>query len=178
VASRQPVAVDTCVLLNLLAAAQPLAAFESAAGMRFMIVKQVEREVIWLDPEEPGNPREMISIEPYVVSGDIQRLVLSDHEFARFVALARELDDGEAATLALAESRQLAVATDDLKARRIITTLSPQPDVIGTVAIVRAWATTVNDEEVRRCIRLIERRASFTPRMSDPDYVWWRKART
>jgi predicted nucleic acid-binding protein len=97
-----------------------------------------------------------------------------DDELPRFVAFARELGDGEAATLAVAESRGMAVATDDRKARRVVTTLNPQPAVTSTAAIVRAWALHRCDEEIRACIRLIERRASFVPSRTDPDHDWWR----
>jgi predicted nucleic acid-binding protein len=170
----QPIALDACVLLNLVASGRPLQEFAATAGVTFMVVVQAEREVVWLDPKDPKDAREEIDVDLLVAGGDLQRLVMADDELVRFVALARELDDGEAATLAVAESRRLAVATDDRKARRILTTLNPQPAVTTTAAIVRAWAAGRTEEEIRACIRLIERRASFVPPRSDPDSDWWR----
>lgn len=152
----------------------PLSEFAAAAGVTFMAVVQVWREVLWLDPDNPDDPREEIDLDPLAASGDLQRLVLTDDEIVRFVALAREIDDGEAATLAVAESRGLAVATDDRKARRILSTLSPQLAVTSTAALVRAWAVDRIDEDIRTCIKLIERRASFVPTGADPDGDWWR----
>jgi hypothetical protein len=138
-----------------------------------MVVLQAEREVGWLDPENQDDHREEIDLEPLVTDGDLRRIEMGTDELARFVALARELDDGEAATLAVAESRGLAVATDDRKARRILTTLNPPPAITSTLAIVRAWAVGRSDAEIRNCIKLIERRASFMPPRADPDADWW-----
>lgn len=174
--AERPVALDACVLLNLVASGRPIAEFAAAADVRFVVVRQAEREVGWLDPEDPEDPREAIDLEPSVQRGEVQRVVLADVELPRFVALARALDDGEAATLAIAEARGFAVATDDRKARRILTTLDPQPAVTSTAAIVRAWASNRGDAEVRECLRLIQRRASFLPPKNDPDGDWWRAA--
>jgi hypothetical protein len=168
------VVLDACVLLNLVASGRPLQEFAAAADLSFMVVVQAEREVVWLDPQDPADPREQIDLEAFIATGQLQRLVLADDELVRFVALARELDDGEAATLAVAESRGLAVATDDRKARRILTMLDREPAVTSTAAIVRTWASSRTDEEVRGCLTLIERRASFLPPRNDPDGEWWR----
>lgn len=171
------VALDACVLLNLVASGRPLAEFAAAAAVRFVVVvPQAEREVEWLDPEDPEDPREAIDLEPSVQRGELHRVSLGDQELPRFVALARELDDGEAATLTCAEARGFGVATDDRKARRILSTLDPQPPVTSTAAIVRAWANDRRDAEVRECLRLIQRRASFLPPRNDPDGGWWRAA--
>lgn len=172
--AERTVALDACVLLNLVASGQPIAEFAAAADVRFVVVRQAEREVEWLDPDDPDDPREEIDLEPFVQRREVQRVALADPELTRFVALARELDDGEAATLAVAESRGFAVATDDRKARRILTTLDPQPPVTSTAAIVRAWAESRSHAEVRECLRLIQRRASFLPPRNDPDGDWWR----
>ncbi len=172
--AERTVALDACVLLNLVASGQPLAEFAAAADVRFVVVPQAEREVEWLDPEDPEEAREAINLEPSVQRGELQRVALADEELPRFVALARELHDGEATTLAVAEARGFAVATDDRKARRILTTLNSQPPVTSTAAIVRAWAGGRSDAEVRECLRLIQRRASFLPPRKDPDGDWWR----
>lgn len=172
--SRQPVAVDACVLLNLMGSGRPLTEFAIAAGFTFMVVIQAEREVLWLDPDDPDDPREAIDLEPLVLNGELQRLALRNEEMARFVELARALDDGEAATLAVAESRGLAVATDDRKARRILSTLHRPPAVTSTAAIARAWSVGRSEQEVRACLGSMERRASFLPPRNDPDGEWWR----
>jgi hypothetical protein len=172
--AERTVALDACVLLNLVASGRPLDEFAAAADVRFVVVPQAEREVQWLDPEDPEDPRQAIDLEPSVQRGELERVTLAEEELSRFIALARELDDGEAATLTLAEARVFAVATDDRKARRILTTLDPQPSVTSTAAIVRAWANGRDDNEVSECLRLIQRRASFLPPRNDPDGDWWR----
>ena len=170
------IALDACVLLNLVASGRPLAEFAQAADVAFVVVLQAEREVVWLDPEDPEDPREHVDLTPVITSGALDRIVLTDEELPRFVAIASELDDGEAATLAAAEARSLTVATDDRKARRVLTSLDPQPAVTSTAAIVRAWAENRSDLEIRNCLLLIERRASFHPPRDDPDGDWWRDA--
>jgi hypothetical protein len=174
VSAERTVALDACVLLNLVASGQPLAEFAAAADVRFVVVPQAEREVEWLDPGDPEDPREAIDLQPSIQCGELQRVALADVELPRFVALARELDDGEAATLAVAQARGFAVATDDRKARRVLTALDPQPPVTSTAPIVRAWARNRGEAEVRECLRLIQRRASFLPPRNDPDGDWWR----
>ena len=172
--AERTVALDACVLLNLVASGRPIAEFAAAADVRFVVVRQAEAEVEWLDPDDPDDPREEIDLEPVIQRGEVERVALADLEFTRFVALARELDDGEAATLAVAEARDFAIATDDRKARRVLTTLDPQPPVTSTAAIVRAWAENRSHADVRECLRLIQRRASFLPPRNDPDGDWWR----
>jgi predicted nucleic acid-binding protein len=52
--------------------------------------------------------------------------VNNETEATTFVDLSREMDDGEALTCALAMHRQCDVATDDRKARRILSARAPQ----------------------------------------------------
>lgn len=165
--------LDACVLLNLLASGQPLSELAEAAEVELFIVLQAAREVQWLDADDPEAPRLEINLEEHVRAGVLKRLTLSDDELRRFVELARVVDDGEATTLVKAEARQMVVATDDRKARRILATLRPQPSVIGTVAIVRAWAAGRSVAEVAHCVRRIQVRASFQPARGDPDRQWW-----
>jgi len=174
VSDEREIALDACVLLNLVASGRALAEFAAAVSARLVVVTQVEREILWIDPLDPDGDRERVDLDPIIAGGDLHRVVMVTDELSRFVALARELDDGEAATLAVAESRRMVVATDDRKALRIVGTLTPQPAVVSTAGLVRAWASGRDGAQVSACLRQIERRASFTPPASDPDTAWWR----
>lgn len=171
--SRRPAVLDACVLLNLIASGLPLNELAEAVELEFFVVTQVEREVLWLDPEDPDFQREEINLQELVEVGYLNILVLGDSELDRYVQLARELDDGEAATLAVAEARGFNIATDDRKALRVIATFDPPPLAIGTPTILRAWAAGRENAEVRAHLNRIERRASFLPPRSDPDRDWW-----
>jgi len=173
VTARVRVVLDACVLLNLIASGHPLGELGERNGLDFLVVAQAEREVLWLDSEDPDRPREEVHLQQFLEIGHLTRLVLHDGELDRFVQLAHVLDDGEAATLAVAELRGFVVATDDRKALRVLTTLEPPPRAIGTAAILRAWAADHNDAEIRVCLNRIQSKASFLPPRSDPDRDWW-----
>jgi hypothetical protein len=163
-------------MLNLIASGRPIGELSEAVGLRFGVVEQAADEVQWLDPETPDAPREHIDLSALYEEGSVQRLALEAGELDRFVALARELGDGEAATLALAEARSLSVATDDRKARRVLTVLDPQPEITGTASIMQAWSSGRRHEEISTALGLIEVRASFVPPNFDAASSWWRNA--
>jgi predicted nucleic acid-binding protein len=84
------------------------------------------------------------------------------------------VDDGEAATIALAVHRGLQLATDDRKARKLCTGLDiPEPR--RTLALLRAYADalTLRPDQLRDLLINIRDRASFQPPRSDPDHKWW-----
>jgi hypothetical protein len=95
------------------------------------------------------------------------------------VAFAVEMDDGEAATGALAISRGAIVVSDDRKARRIFGTRHPLLPLRTTSEIVEAWADRTNPsaDELAGVLRDIETRARFRPGPSDPLLAWWSRAR-
>lgn len=92
------------------------------------------------------------------------------------ISLAASLGQGEAATIAIAESIGVALATDDRAAQR------QAGDVLGsrivtTPELLRGWERLGAPEpaELSRPIRLIEQRASFRPPRNSPHYNWWRE---
>ena len=69
------------------------------------------------EPEE----REPVEIGSLVTTGLIQVITLDNEaEAITFIDLASEMDDGEAMTCALAMHRECDVATDNRKARRVL----------------------------------------------------------
>ena len=52
-------------------------------------------------------------------------------------------DDGEAMSLALAGARNLALATDDRKARLLVTRENIMVDLHSTVSLLQIWEKTV-----------------------------------
>jgi predicted nucleic acid-binding protein len=90
-----------------------------------------------------------------------------------YVKFAVQLDDGEAACLAIAKSRSWIMATDDRVARRMA--MEQSVKVLGTPEIVRTWAecNCVSDGEIALAIGNIQRFAKYTPRANGPDSDWW-----
>jgi predicted nucleic acid-binding protein len=101
--------------------------------------------------------------------------VNSEAEATTFVDLAREMDDGEALTCALAVHRQCDVATDERKARRILSTRAPQVLVTSTLALVKQWAELagIAKAELRAVLLNIRSGANYFPGERDPLYPWW-----
>ena len=96
-------------------------------------------------------------------------------EEATFVALAAELDDGEAVTGALAFHGGCAVATDDRKARRVSGQLSPPVELVSTLEILKWWAegSRIYGDELSAALAEMQSSASYIPGARHPLYEWW-----
>ena len=96
-------------------------------------------------------------------------------EVDRYVAYAEDLDDGEAMSLAIAQSRNLALVTDERKARRLARENAPELSLITTTEIIHTWAHGKEPSEVTAVVHSILTRARFLPADSDPLALWWNK---
>ena len=173
------VLLDACVVINLAASGVPIREIADGNQVTFAIADRAAEEVLYLAPTEAGGDREKIDISGWVTRRDLAVVTLEPEEFETFVHFAGEADDGEAATLAVAARRGMAVATDDRKAQRLAGAADPPIEVISTSRLLRTWAQAANPPSmhVSRVLRTIEERASFTPRGTDPDHQWWLDAR-
>jgi predicted nucleic acid-binding protein len=166
--------LDACVAINL-AATGDLFEISRVLEMTFFMVDQAASEIGYLRDEVRGEiVRTPIDIESYTHAGKFKVLSLNDDELMQYVELAAIVDDGEAATIAIARSRGLQMATDDRKARRVcgeLGMLSPR----RSLAIMRAFsdAAKLDEQEIRARLIRIRSRASFRPGQVDPDYKWW-----
>ena len=128
-------------------------------------------EVLYIFDEE--GERRPASLEDQVSSGDVMRCTLSMDEIEVMISLAADLGRGEAAAIAVATGRGLALATDDKAARRhqVVQALP----VLTTPKLLRQWADgdEVEEAEICQAIGLIESRANFRPRRNDSDFAWW-----
>jgi hypothetical protein len=120
--------------------------------------------------------REPVEIGTLVATGLIQVITVnSEAEAITFINLAREMDDGEAMTCALAIHRQCDVATDDRKARRVLSGRAPRVPIISTLAIVKQWADLVGvtKAELKAILLNIWSGANYYPGEREPLYAWW-----
>jgi predicted nucleic acid-binding protein len=167
---------DACVLINLLASGR----FEEIAGgcgLRFAIASVAAREALYLRHPETGE-RELIDLQPAIKRGILQILdVESEGEKLRYIEFALDLDDGEAESVAIAESRGLGLATDDKKARRIITGRGLKIELWSTCGLLRQWQakSSIPDSEMALVLENISSRAKYRPKPGEPDFQWWAK---
>lgn len=177
--------IDTCCLLNLLADDFVLSSLASASGknepVKFYTPAQVSKEVVFLlrPKKDDASKLERIEVDltPHHKSGIIKECDFnSAEEVDLFVKLAADLDDGEAACLAIAANRNWLLATDDRVARRLAD--SEGVGVITTPMIIRRWADDfgISKNDLARVISAIGRFAKFVPHHSSPDYGWWASA--
>ncbi|HVW79364.1 MAG TPA: hypothetical protein VHB69_00285 [Mycobacteriales bacterium] len=145
-----------------------------ALGVRLMCAAQAAAEALFLHEETDDGP-----VPVPVELHDIEIVELAPHELADYISLAVSLDDGEAATLALARSRGWPVVTDDRKAIRIAGSLRPAVRILDTPALLKllARALRLDDAAIANTLRMVEERASFVPSRSSPDAEWWSQHR-
>ena len=132
---------------------------------------------MYVRSEAAGEPPQQVRIDKLLDAGVLEEVDLDDDkERELYIEYSMGLDDGEAMTIALAENRCLAVATDDKKARRFAQRDgSSVVSVIGTPMLIRHWADVKrpNVEALRLAINRIEQLARFRPDTADPLRQWW-----
>lgn len=172
------VVLDACVLLNLFAS-QHAEEILASLPFRCLVASHVRREALWyLSPAEDDNERlerREIMFDPLIAAGRIEVVDLTSEEEATLVELAQNLDDGEAASGALAVGRAAFVATDDFKAIQFFRRLTPPLRTIETGALLRYWAerSGATRGDVARTLHSIRRGARFSPRMESDTASWW-----
>jgi predicted nucleic acid-binding protein len=170
---RSPLLLDACVAINL-AATDRLQHIAQSVGVTFTLAQQAAAEV--------GHIRDMADGEITLTSiglsqyeaDTLEILSLAQPEYSLYVNLTRMIDDGEAATIAIAVKRSLLLATDDRKARRVCANLH-MPEPSRTLGILHSYADAASlpQPEIREILVKIRDRASFQPPRNDPDQKWW-----
>ena len=171
--------LDACVMINLAASGVPLRELASGNHVTFAMARIAALEVLYIAAIDCGGTREEIDVMADACRGDLAIVDLRPDELSTFVEFARHVDDGEAATLAVAIHRCLPVATDDRKARRIAQARTSPIKPVTTAGLLRDWATDHEEPAARvaDALRSIEVRASFVPGRNDPHRDWWMRSR-
>jgi predicted nucleic acid-binding protein len=165
---------DACVLINLLASAR----FEDIASgcdLRFAIASVVAQESMYLHNGDSGE-REMIDLQSLLENGTLEILSAeSENEKLRYIELALNLDDGEAESVAIAEARHFALATDDKKARNLIQREGLKIELWSTCSLIQHWQgkCSVPDSDLKLVLTNIFKRARYRPKLGHPDFDWW-----
>ena len=179
--------LDACCAINLLASGRAADILEGIPFDVSVVRLVLEQEVLHVGPEEEPGLKEMeaaparelvveISLQPLVDRGLLGVVdPTSEPEYATYVDLALELDDGEAMTGAIAIHRRALLATDDKKAIRVLGRRLPESSIVRTSELLKDWADQgIPTDQVREALRNVERRASFRPPRNDPLWEWWK----
>jgi predicted nucleic acid-binding protein len=171
---RRRLLLDACVAINL-AATDSLDDIAEALQISFVMARQAEAEVGHLRDVRDGDlVLTPINLRSLASGMTLEITDLRPSEFVLYLELAAIVDDGEAATIAVAIQRQLGIATDDRKARRLCAEKN-LTEPVRTVSLLRAYADTAGlaKGRVRELLTSVRDRASFLPPRSDPDLRWW-----
>jgi len=165
--------LDTCVLINLLATGRATEIVRVIAPAR-MVCSAVAEESLYLRSLEAQGQPEHADLQTLIAAGVFTPCQIEGvAEEDLYVTYALELDDGEAMSLAIAQSRNLVLVTDERKARRIARENVPHLPIISTAEIIRTWAEGKEKRDVVAVVRSILARARFRPADSDPLALWW-----
>jgi len=170
--------IDACSLINLYASNY----FESilkCQSKQFLIVEQVKNESFYIrktsESVEDDN-KEPIVLDPYVQSGVLQMVKLeSQTEKTLFINLASQIDDGEAATFAVAIERKMEIITDDRKAIRLLKREAPTIVCFTTLDIIKSWTenSSIQLKEIKSVLNNILLRARYRPHKNHHLINWW-----
>jgi predicted nucleic acid-binding protein len=175
--AQSTVILDACVLINLLASGEAESIIRVAAE-EFRICEVVEKETIYLRSDDPQEETfEAVQIAPLKDAGLLSVCAVENPiEEVLYVNYASQVDDGEAMSIAIAETRGYKIATDDRKARRIFLEATGAPDrLIWTSDLVRKWAEqeNISPEKLKSTLLSIRQRATFFPPKRDANHNWW-----
>lgn len=175
--ARGAVGFDACVLINLLASGRA-GEIIRALGTPGHICTAVHEEISYLGSvtqigASGGSPSHDLTKAGLL---DIAEIA-SEKENTLYVEYSRRLGTGEAMTLAIAQSRGWAVATDDRKALNIAAAalVSPPRAVLTAPEILRNWVQVDHPPlvEAGLAIRRIENIGRFRPAARHPLCEWW-----
>ncbi len=173
--------LDACALLNLYASGS-LEAILKSRHLPCCVVEQVKQESLFI--RKPSDTSTGYEYEPVVLDGYFQsgllNLVKLESEIERelFVNLAAQIDDGEAATIAIAIARNMQVVTDDKKAVRVLKQEAPKLIWFSTLDVVKTWSETgaISPAELRTALLNILKHANYLPGKKHHLLNWWQIA--
>jgi predicted nucleic acid-binding protein len=168
--------LDSCSLVNLYASAHFEVLLTSLDGLTTIVdLVRNESQYVRNIPENGEEEKEQIQLDALIASGLLRLLQLdSEAEFELYLEVGVRLDDGEAATLAVAASRSGTLITDDRKALSIANELSVP--TLTTPDVLRSWAERAGVPSPTLCQALenIRWRARYEPSKPHPLWSWWR----
>lgn len=171
--------LDASCLLNLYATGRMR---DIATGVGYQLevadyVLQYETlYVLQTNPEGTGDVRIPVDLDSLIGYGLLNVVELEREDvLSSFVRLASLVDDGEAATGALAIHRDCSIAIDDRRARRVLGEVMPEVALVSTLELMQLWSeeASVPGRELQDALMAMQTGASYFPGRRDPLFDWW-----
>jgi len=159
--------IDSCCMLNLCSSGQLLSILPLIPA-KAAIVQEVKQELQKIE--------NAIDFETAITKGLLLTVDFeSEAEEEAFVNYAAYLDDGEAATGAIAINRGWAMATDEKKATKFFTQESSSLQIISTLEIIKHWSEVANIEQLtlNYVLNQIRVKGHYIPPRNHPLRSWW-----
>jgi acetolactate synthase regulatory subunit len=175
-----PIIFDACCLFTLFGTQRAEEVLRALRTDNYVCKYVVDHEPIQIYSGPDGDERSerrVVSLDPLIDADVLEIVTLRAEEASTFIRIAREMDDGDARTLAIAAHRGFHVATDNRKARNDAKDRTPELPVITTPEILQMWEqqTGASPDDVRSVLQSVERRSRYRPPSDDPGYDGWRR---
>ena len=176
-ASQRTVLLDACCLINLYATNRCREILE-AAPYTFAAARNAIDEADYLITvaSDGSCEKQPIDWTPLLAANVLSIVELEGSaEDVLFVDLSVRLDDGEAATLAIAIHRGYGVVTDEKKASHLLREEVPGCLIGGTLDLMKEWEDTTQPQasDLSEALRNIRDLAHYRPPLSHELYGWW-----
>jgi predicted nucleic acid-binding protein len=176
----QQLLLDACCGINLHASGR-IAEILIDLPYRFHIVRKVIQEAGHTRRRVEAGEYQLESIDwqPLVAAGLVAVTDVDgeDEEAAVVAFAAARLDEGEALTCAVAVHRGYAIATDDRRARRLLSAQGFASPVLSTLDLLHQWANRrgLGDDEVAAVVHRVAVGGNFAPPSRDSLKSWWER---
>lgn len=160
--------LDACCILNLCASGEFLRILKSLPAEIVVTTIVQEQELITL--------QHFPDFELAIQQGLLKVVdFASEEEKESFVNYTAIVDDGEAATFAIAVHRNWAIATDDKKAIAFIKQESPNIQIFSTSEIIKHWSDSenINNSVLKTVLNDIRINGHYVPPKNDLLRNWW-----
>lgn len=167
--------LDACCLINLSVSGK-LEEILNTIEFRCLVSKTVHDDEMprFMTPSTSTNRKQYDQI----AGSNLLKIVdfKGKLEIEKFIFYCRIIGgDGEAACLAIAESNNYLIATDDKRAQLMTKKYAPHVEVITTLDIVKSWAdlSNVSQNKVSIVLRNIKNSGRYYPTQKHHLYKWW-----
>ena len=174
--SAQLVLLDACAVVNLWACRR-MAEIVPVVDGRVAVAEVVRQEARYVLAGGAGPEaleREPIDLAALITAGALDVIMPgNDDELMTFIDLTRQLDDGEAMTLAIALHRSGVVMTDDRKAIRVANEIGVP--MLTSLELVKRWSelASIARIELRGTLGDLRERGRIEPSRQHSLRMWW-----
>jgi predicted nucleic acid-binding protein len=167
--------LDCCSLLNLFAGWGGLAQLSTCGGPWHVCEQVISEAVYVMEPDLSGTlQRVPLNLQKEVDAGHLMKCKIeTEAENELLVRLAVSLDDGEAASLAIAKARGWTLVTDDIPGLALAKSLGVP--ILETPDVLKLWGKNakIDKSTMGAVVARISTRARFTPPKTSAHHAWW-----